>query len=57
MHCRHMSTDPLAGTRVLDLTTVIMGPYATHIMADLGAEVVKVEPPQGDSSRRRGPFV
>src|SRR5262245_12350701 len=46
---------PLAGVRVLELATVVLGPWACQILGDLGADVVKVEPPSGDSNRQVGP--
>jgi crotonobetainyl-CoA:carnitine CoA-transferase CaiB-like acyl-CoA transferase len=47
----------LEGLTVVDLTTHIAGPYATKLLADLGARVIKVEPPGGDSARALGPFL
>jgi crotonobetainyl-CoA:carnitine CoA-transferase CaiB-like acyl-CoA transferase len=47
---------PLAGLRVLDLTSVLMGPFATQLLGDMGADVVKVESPAGDTSRGVGPW-
>lgn len=51
-----MAQHPLAGLKVLDLGQEIAGPYCAKLLAALGAEVVKVEPPAGDPARRRGPF-
>lgn len=53
-----MNPQPLAGRRVIELGTMIAAPFATHILSQLGAEVIKVEPPSGDTTRalvRGGP--
>jgi crotonobetainyl-CoA:carnitine CoA-transferase CaiB-like acyl-CoA transferase len=50
------ANDALAGTRVIDFTSMIAGPYAARLLADVGAEVIKVEAPEGDDMRQRAPL-
>jgi crotonobetainyl-CoA:carnitine CoA-transferase CaiB-like acyl-CoA transferase len=50
-----MTNGPLAGVRVIDLASVVMGPYAAQLLGDMGADVIKVEPPAGDLTRLTHP--
>ncbi len=56
MRASPVTDSALSGLRVIDLSQGIAGPYCARLLADLGAEVIKVEPPDGDFTRRLGPF-
>lgn len=49
-------TGPLQGIRIVEFTSVVLGPYACQMLGDLGAEIIKVEPPTGDTNRNLGPY-
>ena len=49
-------TGPLHGVKIVDITNMLMAPYTTQILGDMGADVIKVEPPEGDAVRGIGPM-
>ncbi len=51
------ATGPLRGVRIIDLTQALAGPFSTMLLADLGADVIKIEPPHGDMTRQSEPFI
>ena len=52
-----MKEAPLKGIKIIDASSILMVPYCTRLLADMGAEVIKIEPPKGDNVRNQGTFV
>ena len=51
----HLAERPLQGVRVVEMGSVVLAPYAAQLLADMGADVIKIEPPKGDITRNQGP--
>ncbi len=49
-------TTPLHGVKIVEMTSVVLGPYACQMLGDLGADIIKIEPPAGDTNRNLGPY-
>jgi crotonobetainyl-CoA:carnitine CoA-transferase CaiB-like acyl-CoA transferase len=49
-------TSPLEGVKIVEMTSVVLGPYACQMLGDLGADIIKIEPPGGDTNRNLGPY-
>src|SRR5260370_42079795 len=56
MQAEETTAAPLEGMRVLDFSIMLAGPYWARLLADVGAEVIKIEPPEGDDMRLRTPL-